>query len=262
MAACRAPSSLVLQQAVAAAPRHPLGDGADNSQPSERVMQLWKSAQAVCFDIDCAPRRLAGDAGGSCVGPSERACEELSRAVERALSALPSIPPAGTLTVNDALDLLAEFMGVGEKVAAITNSVRASVGRVGRFSQLSWLVQTLSERPLRPPDRSPPALSFLSLPQTQTHAGHGRQHEPRGGAGAAAVRDQLHSRRHPGLPGGAPAREPPRAGRPRAGGAAAAARRGRLPHQVGLLLPLHSRATARGSLPRPRTCCLSSSSAD
>ncbi|KAL4436899.1 hypothetical protein ABPG75_004038 [Micractinium tetrahymenae] len=49
-------------------------------EPSPRVLKLWRSAQAVCFDIDC------------------------------------------TVAINDQLDLLAEFMGVGEKVAAITNS--------------------------------------------------------------------------------------------------------------------------------------------
>lgn len=48
--------------------------------PSDRVLRLWRSAQAVCFDIDC------------------------------------------TVAKNDQLDLLAEFMGVGEQVAAITNS--------------------------------------------------------------------------------------------------------------------------------------------
>ncbi|PSC74868.1 glycerol-3-phosphate dehydrogenase [Micractinium conductrix] len=49
-------------------------------EPSQRVLKLWRSAHAVCFDIDC------------------------------------------TVALNDQLDLLAEFMGVGESVAAITNS--------------------------------------------------------------------------------------------------------------------------------------------
>lgn len=49
-------------------------------EASERVLKIWRSAQAVCFDIDC------------------------------------------TVAVNDQLDLLADFMGVGEAVAAITNS--------------------------------------------------------------------------------------------------------------------------------------------
>lgn len=40
------------------------------------------------------------------------------------LLAPPPRPP-GTVAINDQLDLLAEFMGVGEKVAAITNSVGA-----------------------------------------------------------------------------------------------------------------------------------------
>ncbi|KAI3425907.1 hypothetical protein D9Q98_007879 [Chlorella vulgaris] len=48
--------------------------------PSQRVLKLWRSAQAVCFDIDC------------------------------------------TVAKNDQLDLLAEFMGVGDQVAAITSS--------------------------------------------------------------------------------------------------------------------------------------------
>jgi hypothetical protein len=30
---------------------------------------------------------------------------------------------AGTITVNDSLDLLAEFMGCGDSVAAVTNKV-------------------------------------------------------------------------------------------------------------------------------------------
>jgi hypothetical protein len=54
-----------------------------NLVPSERVLKLWRQAQAVCFDIDC------------------------------------------TVAKNDQLDLLADFMGLGEQVAAITNSVRA-----------------------------------------------------------------------------------------------------------------------------------------
>ncbi|GBF87939.1 glycerol-3-phosphate dehydrogenase [Raphidocelis subcapitata] len=48
-------------------------------EPTERVLKLWRSANAVCFDVDC------------------------------------------TLTVNDSLDLLAEFMGVGGEVAAVTS---------------------------------------------------------------------------------------------------------------------------------------------
>jgi hypothetical protein len=32
-------------------------------------------------------------------------------------------PAAGTITVNDSLDLLAEFMGCGDSVAAVTNKV-------------------------------------------------------------------------------------------------------------------------------------------
>ncbi|WIA14356.1 hypothetical protein OEZ85_002885 [Tetradesmus obliquus] len=48
-------------------------------QPSERVLKLWRKANAVCFDVDC------------------------------------------TVTVNDSLDLLAEFMGCGDLVAEVTN---------------------------------------------------------------------------------------------------------------------------------------------
>lgn len=43
-------------------------------------------------------------------------------------------------------------------------------------------------------------------------SGHGWQHEPGGGAGAAAGSHQLHSSRHSGLPQGPPRREPPDAG--------------------------------------------------
>lgn len=46
-------------------------------EPSERVLRLWRGAQAVCFDVDC------------------------------------------TVAVNDQLDLLAEFMGVGDAVAQV-----------------------------------------------------------------------------------------------------------------------------------------------
>eukprot|EP00879_Flechtneria_rotunda_P018060 GHRR01018929.1.p1 GENE.GHRR01018929.1~~GHRR01018929.1.p1 ORF type:complete len:615 (+),score=140.48 GHRR01018929.1:3-1847(+) len=49
------------------------------TRPTDRLLKLWRKANAVCFDVDC------------------------------------------TVTVNDSLDLLAEFMGVGELVAAVTN---------------------------------------------------------------------------------------------------------------------------------------------
>lgn len=35
---------------------------------------------------------------------------------------------AGTVTVNDSLDLLAEFMGCGDLVAEVTNKVRRHAG--------------------------------------------------------------------------------------------------------------------------------------
>ncbi|KAG2432760.1 hypothetical protein HYH02_012893 [Chlamydomonas schloesseri] len=47
--------------------------------PSERALAIWRSADAVCFDVDC------------------------------------------TITVNDGLDLLAEFMGVKDEVEELTN---------------------------------------------------------------------------------------------------------------------------------------------
>eukprot|EP00198_Chlamydomonas_reinhardtii_P000461 XP_001689796.1 predicted protein [Chlamydomonas reinhardtii] len=47
--------------------------------PSERALAIWRSADAVCFDVDC------------------------------------------TITINDGLDLLAEFMGVKEEVEELTN---------------------------------------------------------------------------------------------------------------------------------------------
>lgn len=53
--------------------------GAASTEPDDRALRLWRSAQAVCFDIDC------------------------------------------TLAMNDQLDLLAEFMGVGGDVARVTN---------------------------------------------------------------------------------------------------------------------------------------------
>ncbi len=68
------------QERVAAAPRRALA-GEDHTRPSERVLQLWQTASAVCFDVDC------------------------------------------TVANNDQLDLLAEWMGVGQQVAALTNSV-------------------------------------------------------------------------------------------------------------------------------------------
>ncbi|KAI8466342.1 MAG: NAD-dependent glycerol-3-phosphate dehydrogenase N-terminus-domain-containing protein [Monoraphidium minutum] len=55
------------------------GGGALALEPTERVLKLWRSCNAVCFDVDC------------------------------------------TITVNDSLDLLAEFMGVGERVAEVTS---------------------------------------------------------------------------------------------------------------------------------------------
>ncbi|KAF6254612.1 HAD-like domain-containing protein [Scenedesmus sp. NREL 46B-D3] len=64
-------------------------------QPTERVLKLWRKANAVCFDVDC------------------------------------------TVTVNDSLDLLAEFMGCGDLVAAVTN--RAMDGSMN-------LEQALEER--------------------------------------------------------------------------------------------------------------------
>lgn len=47
--------------------------------PSDHVLDVWRKAEAVCFDVDC------------------------------------------TITVNDSLDLLAEFMGVKDAVEALTN---------------------------------------------------------------------------------------------------------------------------------------------
>ncbi|KAI7839328.1 hypothetical protein COHA_006919 [Chlorella ohadii] len=75
----RAAGERPAQERVAAAPRRPLA-GEDNTRPSERVLQLWQTASAVCFDVDC------------------------------------------TVANNDQLDLLAEWMGVGQQVAALTNS--------------------------------------------------------------------------------------------------------------------------------------------
>lgn len=70
--ACRAAAS-----DSAASPNN--GGGAPALEPTDRVLQLWRSCNAVCLDVDC------------------------------------------TITVNDSLDLLAEFMGVGQQVAEVTN---------------------------------------------------------------------------------------------------------------------------------------------
>ncbi|GLC44857.1 hypothetical protein PLESTM_001654900, partial [Pleodorina starrii] len=50
-----------------------------NTEPTDRVLSIWRRVDAVCFDVDC------------------------------------------TITVNDSLDLLAEFMGVKEPVEALTH---------------------------------------------------------------------------------------------------------------------------------------------
>lgn len=42
-----------------------------------------------------------------------------------------SLRPAGTITVNDSLDLLAEFMGCGESVAEVTNKVITQAAAAG-----------------------------------------------------------------------------------------------------------------------------------
>lgn len=48
--------------------------------PSDTALRRWRSAQAVCFDIDC------------------------------------------TVAINDSLDMIAEFMGVGQEVALVTKA--------------------------------------------------------------------------------------------------------------------------------------------
>lgn len=52
-------------------------------------------------------------------------------------AARPVCGRAGTVAKNDQLDLLADFMGVGEQVAAITNSVRRGrlTPREGAYAQ-------------------------------------------------------------------------------------------------------------------------------
>lgn len=105
----------------AAAPRQP---PADNSQPSARVLHLWRTAQAVCFDIDCALSWGWGAETATQEGcPPARSGAQPRR---RPNHQPPTAAPAGTVARNDQLDLLAEFMGVGEQVAAITNSVRGA----------------------------------------------------------------------------------------------------------------------------------------
>jgi hypothetical protein len=134
-------------------------EGGPHLQASDRVLKLWREANAVCFDVDCEWQRgwwcssrldeRAGWVGGclhhSRLQASPRVCAARSPVKASAANPQPlhphhartharthahthtHTPPthAGTITVNDSLDLLAEFMGVGESVAAVTNKVRA-----------------------------------------------------------------------------------------------------------------------------------------
>lgn len=152
-----------VQERVALAPRRPLA-GEDNSRPSERVLQLWQTASAVCFDVDCELLPVAVWAGlhaaaaaqpgwrVACTAPINMlaqhllgACAEgsgMQRPQDRGRFAMaldahfdmtvgenhvaPLCHHAGTVANNDQLDLLAEWMGVGQQVAALTNSVRTA----------------------------------------------------------------------------------------------------------------------------------------
>ncbi|PNH08421.1 Glycerol-3-phosphate dehydrogenase [NAD(+)], partial [Tetrabaena socialis] len=61
-----------------------------NTEPTDRVLSIWRKVDAVCFDVDC------------------------------------------TVTINDSLDLLAEFMGVKEEVEALTNKGLAEMRAFAR----------------------------------------------------------------------------------------------------------------------------------
>ena len=154
-------------------PRQTGGGAPGNSEPSERVLRLWRGCGAVCFDVDCegaAGRgrggsrrggRGGGEGGWGHGGEGGRfpRCCRRRHCEWRAASPLlhgppplrwapphqPAITPspcaiatahtaaaaAGTVTVNDSLDLLAEFMGVGDAVAQVTNKVTDEMrGRV------------------------------------------------------------------------------------------------------------------------------------
>jgi hypothetical protein len=182
--------------------------------PSERVLHLWRSAQAVCFDIDCEfsiarptgarPKLPASRVRDSCTACCTTAAASLlggrGAAGPRAFHCyccfcwltglLPRLAPsfhpyAGTVAKNDQLDLLAEFMGVGGQVAALTNSVR-------RLAPAGCGMHQTVLLPAAPcalrPAASPPAKCVHTLPSlafpcrlctlscTLCCAGHGWQH--------------------------------------------------------------------------------------
>lgn len=134
-----------VQERVTAAPRRPLA-GEDNTQPSERVLQLWQSASAVCFDVDCeslmlllsVPAVLTGGRNHAVRGIAGLCAQPPLLRLRPTLHHCPihlttaALLGAGTVAANDQLDLLAEWMGVGEQVAALTNSVRVPPASVHR----------------------------------------------------------------------------------------------------------------------------------
>jgi hypothetical protein len=97
------------QRPVLAAAQLNTGDYTPITTPSETTLKLWQSASAVCFDVDCELLLLL-----------------LLLPILALLLHRPPAMPAGTITVQDSLDLLAEFMGVKDAVTALTNRVRIS----------------------------------------------------------------------------------------------------------------------------------------
>ena len=77
----------------------------------------------------------------------------------------PNGPRPGTITVNDSLDLLAEFMGVGDAVAAVTNKARqglhSCLGRRRVLTQPAQHAGRLSEHMSKHGIRLAPAVGSL-----------------------------------------------------------------------------------------------------
>jgi hypothetical protein len=104
-------------------------------EPSERVLKLWRESNAVCFDVDVSGRlavawlRAAGGRAAYVDAHTRQLCHPRHPTASLAQTYITNArapPPKNnqcTITVNDSLDLLAEFMGVGESVAAVTNKV-------------------------------------------------------------------------------------------------------------------------------------------
>jgi hypothetical protein len=107
-------------------------------EPTDRVLKLWRSCNAVCMDVDCESEHQSeslttclsfGRLRWRLAGGWRLAADLSSRLDSSSQSPSVSSSTSGTITVNDSLDLLAEFMGVGEEVARVTNKVRGRGSR-------------------------------------------------------------------------------------------------------------------------------------